>query len=362
MKTIHTIPILIATLFFFNCSKDSSTKKNENNDSIFKTDKQLIEETTNKIILPTITSFKNECITLQKRMTAYIKKSTISNLESLKNQWEKVAKSYANIYAYNIGDVKNKYTRLSIYNWPSTAIAIENFIKNKTINKTTISNFGSTAKGIAAIEYLLYRKKSSEVNTEINSNPKRIKYLKLIIEELKNNAKKQETLWKSYAHKLIKNEEKNGIEASLNILFNGLNNVITFARETKVGKPAGLEKSNHTNTEILQAFYSETSINLLEKNIKSVENTLFKNGITTIGDKISFITKNEKLNNKLKGQFKNIYTAMDAIKPSLKTAITNDIEKVKKLHSELKKLEILFIVDIRSTLSLIVTGTDGDGD
>lgn len=362
MKTIHNVIFVMATLLFINCSKDNPSKENENNNTVFKSDKQLIENTVNSIILPEITSFKKKCIILNELTEAYVQNSTLANLESVKKQWITVAEGYASIYAYNIGTVKNKYTRQLLYNWPSTAIAIENFIKDKEINETTITNFGSSAKGISAIEYLLFKDKSKIVNLEITTNAKRKKYLQLITKELKNNAEKQENLWKNYASEFINNQVKDGVDTSLNILFNGLNNVITFARETKIGKPAGLEKSNHTNIEILQAFYSETSINLLEKNLKSVENTLFKNGVTTIGDKISFITKNETLNNNLKSQFKNIYTAIDAIKPSLKNAITTDIKKVQKLHSELKRLEVLFIVDIRSALSLIVTGTDGDGD
>lgn len=339
-----------------SCSNEQN-QNTSNNDN-----KKIIESTTTKIILPSVTSFKNECISLHNLITTYVQNTTTANLKAVKNQWKTVAESYAGIYAYNIGSIKSNYTRLLLYNWPSNAIAIENFIKNKEINETSIRNFGSTAKGIAGIEYLIYSNTTQKTNTLIKTEPKRKKYLQLIVEELKLNAKNQETLWKKYASEFINNPKKSGIDSSLNILFNGLNNVVTFGRETKIGKPAGLEKSNHTNIEILQAFYSETSINLLEKNLKSVEQTLFKDGVVTIGDKISFITKNETLNNTLKNQFKKVYNAIEAIKPSLKNTITTDINKVKTLYSELKKLEVLFIVDIRSTLSLIVTGTDGDGD
>lgn len=358
MKTIkYTLIILISTLLILSCTKDQNIENNSSNNN-----DALIESTVNNIILPNVSSFTKECIALNKLTNTYTQETTINNLENLKNKWKTVANSYATIYAFNIGIIKTKYTRQLLYNWPSTVIAIENFIKDKEINETTVSNFGSTAKGIAAIEYLLFKDESNQINTEISTNQKRKKYLQLIATELKNNAIKQEDLWKSYAPQLINNDIKTGIDASLNILFNGLNNVVTFARETKIGKPAGLEKSSHTNTEILQAFYSKTSLDLIEKNLKSVENVLFKNGVITIGDKIAFITKDEKLNNKLKNQFKNIYTVINTINPSLKDAITTDINKVEKLHNELKKLEVLFIVDIRSTLSLIVTGTDGDGD
>lgn len=362
MKIPYKISIIAIILLFVNCSEKNNTNQNLTDNYVYKTEKQLIEDTTNKIILPLVSSFKNECTKLNHLTDAYAKKVTTSNLDLIKKQWRIVAESYASIYAFNIGEVKDKYMRQLLYNWPSTTIAIENFIKNKDITKNNVSNFGSTAKGIPAIEYLLYKDTSEKVNKEMVNNTKRLKYLQLITEELKNNSERQENIWKNYAPTLISNEETNGIDSSLNIIFNGLNNVITFARETKIGKPFGFEKSNHTNFEILQAFYSETSLNLIRKNIESVENTLFKEGVTTIGDKILFIKRDNELNDKLKNQFKKIYRAIDDIKLSLKKTINSDKESVKKLHSELKSLEILFILDIRSTFSLIVTGTDGDGD
>lgn len=354
--------VLATFLLFVNCSENKTTKQSPIDDYVYQTDKQLVEDTTNNIILPAINSFKNECIKLNTLTNTYTNKRTVNNLNLIKNQWKIVSESYASIYAFNIGDVRSKYMRQLLYNWPSTTVAIENFIINKDITKKNISNFGSTAKGISAIEYLLYKNVDNVVNDEMNANAKRLKFLQLITEELKENAEKQETIWQNYAITLINNEQTNGVDSSLNIIFNGLNNVVTFARETKIGKPAGLEKSNHVNFEILQAFYSETSLNLIRKNLESVENALFKDGTTTIGDKITFVTKNENLNNKLKEQFKNIYTAINVINSSLKTAISSDIEKVKKLHSELKALEVLFVSDIRSSLSITITGTDGDGD
>lgn len=362
MKTLYKIFIFGLFLTLGNCSKEDTTKPTPTITYTYKTEKQLIEDTTNTIILPAITSFKNECTKLNNLTNTYINNLSVNNLNLVKNQWKIVAESYASIYAFNIGDIKGNYMRQRLYNWPSTTIAIENFIKDKEITKNNISNFGSSAKGISAIEYLLYKNTANEVNTEMINSTKRVKYLQLITEELKENTDKQENLWKTYAKTLINNTETSGLNSSLNIIFNGLNNVVTFARETKIGKPSGLEKSNHTNVETLQAFYSETSLKLIRKNLESVENALFKTGTTTIGDKISFITKDEKLNDALKNQFKKIYNAIDAINSPLKTAIGSDIEKVKKLHSELKLLEVLFISDVRSALSLIITGTDGDGD
>ena len=46
----------------------------------------------------------------------------------------------------------------------------------------------------------------------------------------------------------------------------------------------------------------------------------------------------------------------------LKIAVDSEPEKVQQLHSDLNALLILLHNDVRSTLSIIITGTDNDGD
>lgn len=358
MKNYINIVLTLLLVMLFGCKDDNTSEENYK----FKNDKELITSIVETVIKPSMTTFTNEAKKTSELINAYTENTTIENLNKVKQQWKVVSQQYATIFSFNIGEIKDKFLRLRLYNWPSTNNAIENYINTREVNTETIKDFGSSAKGIAGIEYLIFSETSEETNTKMTEDMKRLTYLNLVGKELYENAKLQENLWEAYAPFLINNEEKDGLDSSFNILFNGINNVIHYANETKIGKPAGLLKSKHLNIEILQAYFSETSLELIKKNVESVQNLFFNDTIVSIGDKIEFVTKNKELNNKLQQQFANVFSAIDNINNPLKIAISDEKDAVKKLHEELKRLEILFTVDVKSTLSLIITGTDGDGD
>lgn len=356
MKSFLKILIIVALLGLMNCSSD-----NENETKYkFTNDKALIESIVNTIIKPSVAKLETEVSKLKNLSNTFIATPSTTHLQPLKEQWLIVAKQYATNYVFNIGDIKYKYYPLRINNWPTVNESIENYLLNKEVTNETIIQLGSSAKGIPALEYLFFGADEDKVIQDF-SNQKRKKFLVLLINELENNAKQQNADWLTYAPKIIDNSAL-GIDGSFNLLFNGLNNTIHYAWETKIGKPAGLENSPATNTGKIEARFSKESLTLIKENINTVYKVFFNDNIISIADKIEFITKNKTLNTSLQNQFDKINQAISTIENPLFNAINNDKEDIRTLYNELKKLEILFTTDVSSTLSLIVTGTDGDGD
>ncbi len=345
--------LLLAVTIFNACS--------ENKEEVTFNEKDLIRDIVEGIAQPNVRNFTQETKKLQDFFTSYNDAKTIENLNILKTQWKAVALQYSLVYAFNIGDVKNSFFKLKLNNWPATINAIENFITDKEITPENIMNFGSSAKGIPGIEYLIFSENESTINDKLANNTKRVAYLGAIIAELHNNAVAQEALWDTYGDYLINNEQES-IKGSFNLLFNGLNNVIHFAAETKLGKPAGFIKTGGVNSEILQAYYSAMSLELIKANVKSVREVFFKSNSVNIANKIDFITKDTILSDRLNTQFDLILNAIASINDPLVTSLETEKDKVRVVFDELVKLEILFTADVRSALSLIITGTDGDGD
>ena len=52
----------------------------------------------------------------------------------------------------------------------------------------------------------------------------------------------------------------------------------------------------------------------------------------------------------------------NAINGSLESAAQNNVNTVKELHLELKKLTVLTKVDLSSSLGVVITFSDNDGD
>ena len=81
-----------------------------------------------------------------------------------------------------------------------------------------------------------------------------------------------------------------------------------------------------------------------------------------ISDYVFSIIRNDELNTAVQTKINEIYQAIDAIPVSLFEAITSNPNEVGELHQKLEELGVLFSVDVRSVLSIIITSTDNDGD
>ena len=80
-----------------------------------------------------------------------------------------------------------------------------------------------------------------------------------------------------------------------------------------------------------------------------------------IDDDVFSIKNNNKLNYAIQNKVTEIYAALDAITLPLDEAVNQNSNDIAFLHSKFEDLRILFTVDVRSILSIIIT-TDTDGD
>ncbi|WP_158849815.1 imelysin family protein [Algibacter sp. L1A34] len=361
MNTIKNLTLLFISLLLFTCnSSDDSSEPS------FKVN-LLVTDIVNQNILPSVDNFVSESISLNTAVEAYLETLTEVDLEILRAQWQVSAKAYGSIYAFNIGDVRGQFMHQALFNWPTLPTAIENILTNNDeITETLMLSLSPQIKTLSGLEYLLFGDDLAVVNAGFIASEKRRDYLKYTALELKSQSERLQIIWGTlnsgaYATTFINNEEA-GIKSSFNLLYNGLFNLIDNAKITKIGKPAGLENSENTNPEISQAYFSHTSLKILENNIKSIEAVYFNPNGLGISDYVYATVDNEDLNNAIETKIAEVYAAIDGIPTNFYTAISSNPIEVKTLHEKLNELGVLFSVDVRSILSIIITTTDNDGD
>lgn len=356
MKRLIVLCILFLT---FTCSSER-----EETDPPFNV-KGLLKDITNQQILPSVSNFVTASINLNSAVETYVLETTEVNLTIAQNHWQQTALAYGKIYAFNIGDIRNQFMHQALYNWPTLPNAIENiFINNDNITEDLVSNLSPQIKTLSGLEYLLFGNDSSTINTSFSSSEKRRLYLKFVALELKTQAERLEGIWgttQNYTNTFI-NSDAIGIQGSFNKLYNGLYNSIDTGKVTKIGKPAGLENSQNTNPEQTQAHFSAYSLLILKQNLVSIEETYFNANGLGINDYVESITGTNTLNNTIADAIQSTQNAIDAIPVPLFNAITSHPNEVAVLHEELERLGVLFSVDVRSVLSIIITSTDNDGD
>lgn len=357
MKKNKILFLIITVLLIVGCGQ----RKKENSFEM----EHFLQDVTNKVIVPAIESFNSETEILHSLIANYVDVPTEVKLVETRKQWVKTALAYERAYNFNFGPSKSKFLHQAIYNWPTVPNTIENTIKDKVIDVSTMSKLSPQIKGIAALEYLLFNQELSSLNTTMVNESKRRNYLLQSALFLKKQAERLHHIWDkdgdNYANTFITNKST-GLNDSFNLLFNGLYNAANTAKVTKIGKPGGFEKSTRTSPSKVQALYSKQSLALTLESIKVIKGVFFNKNHTNISQYISSIAKDNLVNSRLETAFKDIEDAIADIEVSLPEAIELNPEKVEVLHSKLTALNIWMGVDCRSVLSIVITSTDNDGD
>ncbi len=345
---------IISSLLLFSCNKEERFD-----------DKKMIRNIVEQIILPEENQFYNDAMQLQKVTKEFKENTNKTNLVKVKEQWLVVAKSWARCYAFNIGNIKKKRFFTYFASFPANGSLLENIIKDvpaKELTKEYVLNkMGASTKGLYGLEYLLYKEDTEQTLTAFSKSESRKILLQRITDEFLNDAKNLKNAWEEYAPKFIaNNKEKESIENSLNQIIGGLNNVIHYAWETKIGKPAGLGKKKYVQTNKIEAPYSKKSLELIKENVAITKKVYFNGGINK---KVKFIMKSDLVNNAIKDRYNKINNAIKAFKAPLFKAVNTETKKVKTLYNELQLLEKKeFLTDLKSVFSFVELSTDGDGD
>jgi len=360
MKKHLFLTLTISALLFFACNSSDDSS----NDG-FKV-KDLLSDVTNQQISPSIATFTNSANTLEQNISDYVNNTTEANLEIARAQWKLTAIAYEKTYVHHIGSARDQFIHTSIYNWPTVSGAIEFFISdNDTIDADFMATISAQAKSLAALEYLLFADDLTTINSGFINSEKRRDYLRLSAVYVTSRAERLQDIWsdsgEDYATSFINNDDS-GIQGSFNQYYNGMYNAIDVTKTTKVGKPAGLENSQVINPELAQAYYSTTSKALVEASVKSVETAYFNPDGLGVDDYVFSITNTTDLNDAIQSKITEIYAALDAITIPLSEAVEVNHSQVEDLHSKLEDLRVLFAVDVRSILSIVITTTDTDGD
>ncbi|WP_299122878.1 imelysin family protein [uncultured Tenacibaculum sp.] len=345
---------ILGLLFIIAC--------NSNSDSVPAYDiKQLRTDIINNVEKPTTDNFVKSIDDLNMAINNFMSTTNEANLESVKKAWKLAAQNYSLIQVLNIGDIKTSYIQTSFFSWVANENAIEDYISStKEISEQAINSISTNSRGLSAIELLIFKNTNTETLQSF-SNTRRKNYLKVLGLNLVSKATIYNTKWASFRTKFIENQTT-GISGGINQVVNQMYALLEDVKSYKIGQPAGIEKTVSPDASILQATKSSYSLELIKKNIENVKNIYFgkDNGID---DYVSFIAKNEELNNKIKNQIQTLELSISSLNTTyLKDAIFNKKPEVKKLYDEVRNLLILIKTDVASTLSVTITFTDNDGD
>ena len=315
-------------------------------------------------------AFSQEVIQLKESINNLKQTTTLNNLVSSQNNWKNVMKTWKQLELYNLGAIQNSFIHFEINRWETNTSLINDYINGSdVINETYVESKGSSAKGLSAIEFLLFSSENNQtvlntLTTALNSQ-RRLDYLLALSENLEKKETKLKTLWTNSEDTFL-NSLQNGISGSQNQLTNAMVSLIEEIVISKLGKPLGEKRGGTISVNSLEAYRSGFSLEIINQHLMALEKCYSGNfkqnsikwGYDNYLDLIGSVTLNEKINT----AFANCKLKIETIKNPLREELINNKQNVAELRSSFTNLLVLIKVDLANAIGSTITISDNDGD
>lgn len=364
--------IIISMFIFLSCSKPKNGSGQQYDQ------KALLVNISDSIILPTYDSMftqTDSLVTALEDFTASVNNTTLTRAQ---NKWKAAMTAWIKCQAFAFGPAEGT-TMLdnAVYFWPCKPDLIKTELNgSNTITESYITTLGAPKKGLPALEYLLFNPISNAAvidsfTTAINAT-RRKAYVLALAQNIQSNISAVLTEWKNNYTTTFKNATGTDLGSSVSMLYNALVINVEESKNFRLGIPLG--RKNNTSIGsiepgLVEAPYSDYSIALLKANQQTIENifsgkhgNVEGTGFDDMLDVLQVTNREELLSAKIKQQLTIYKNAIAAIPDPLSGSLTTNKAAVETAWTESKKLIVLLKVDAPSTLGILITFSDNDGD
>lgn len=366
---IITTIALSAVLILFSCSD----KKKEEAAVTPSFDKQaMLANIADVVIVPSYSAFANDINVLQTAFSAFSTTTDSANLVAFQNAIVKAYQSWQLVSLFEFGEAEQLLLRTNMNTFPTDTTKIGNNIRNGGYDLNAANNY--SAKGLPALDYLAF---GSAVNfngmlnlyqtSPISVNIKQ--YVAAVIADMKGKVDAVNNNWISYKTSFAANTGSD-VGGSIGLLVNQMTFELEILRNAKVGIPLGKKTLGTPLPEKVEAFYAQQSLDLLLKNIETLERVYLGNSLANTNgvgfdDYLSTLKTSYGsglLSNAITNQFTLVKTKIQAITNPLSVAVSTNATVVDQAYIEIQKLLVLLKTDMTSALGVQITYQDNDGD
>ncbi|MFM2306759.1 MAG: hypothetical protein RLZZ367_1428 [Bacteroidota bacterium] len=332
----------------------------------------LLTNLADSVIAPAYNNLSSNAALLNNAANAFAAAPTTLNLQALQTAWSNALDSWMSCEMFNLGYAETNSLDVQIGAVPANYDLIETEIHGtNTLDESYIAATGTTRKGFAAIEYLIYgdgitQQAVLDSFTTSTAATRRLQYLQAICAHIKTQASAVSSEWNNGpGYNNFISQTQLDISGSLNLLVNALTEHIELVRKAKVGKPLGIDNGGTTDGSLCEYRLAPRSIQNIRTNILAWKDIYTgKSGIGADDylDHVGAQYNGQPLSNTISQQLDVCLEKANAINAPLHSAVTVQQAEVNALYLELKKLTVLVKVDLASNLGVIITFSDNDGD
>jgi predicted lipoprotein len=335
--------------------------------------KAMLTNLSTNLILPAYTSFQTTATNLDAAVTAFNASPDAAKLTALQSAFQAAYKQWQATSAFGFGPADTGNFRVNINTYPADVAQINTNISSGTYNPALLANLA--AKGLPALDYLLFGvgADNNAILQQYTTDSKatnRKTYLAALSAEIKTQITTVLTAWNSGYTTTFLNATGTDVGSSTGQLINQMVFDYEVLKNYEVGIPAGVQSMGTAFPEKVQAYYSKMSVQLALLHIQALQNLYL--GKSAQGDGIGlddYLTQagakasdGTSLNDKIKAQFTTAITKLQTLTDPLSDNIKTNQAAVTATYTELQKLTVLLKTDMTSSLGILITYGDNDGD
>ena len=369
---INIICFILLIVIHSSCKKKTPTPSPTNNDF----DKSgMLKNVGQTIIIPAFQVLNNSCYSLDSVIMDFNLSPDDTKLIHLQTIFKNTYRAWQSASAFKFGPAEQEYLNENLNTFPTNASKINSNISSGSYNLDAITNLD--AKGFPGIDYLLFGLGAN--NTEIltmytldNDAMRRKQYLSDLASAIKTHTENVLNHWLSGGGSYINSFTTalgTDVGSSLGQVVNQLDYDLEVLKNYKLGIPLGKQSMGALFPEKVEAYYSQFSVELSLIQLKSLQNIYL--GKSSQGDGLGLDDylislkaqyNGGSLNDAIKNQFSVAIDKLEAVPDPLSDAVASNSTSVNAAYIEIQKLVVLLKTDMPSSLGVLITYEDTDGD
>jgi uncharacterized protein len=343
-------------------------KKNEPAPEIDFRKQALLINLCDEVILPNYVNFDLAMDSLVSAYNTFKISGSQSDLTIVKQKLHSSYLKYHRISPYEFGPAESVIVRMNYNVFPTDTVQILVNISTGSYILTSAAN--ADAKGFPALDYLFNSRADASILQLFASTSNYKQYVADVLAEMSSKIKTIIGSWNSSYRNTFVNSLSTDIGSSIGFLVNQLNFEMDYIKNAKVGIPLGKKTLGIPCPDKCESYYAGHSVEYALETLKTIENMYLGrslSGNNGLGfddylDHLGAEYNGGSLNDAIIAQFALAKSKLAAIPNPLSTQVTANAPVVDAAYVELMKLLVLLKTDMPSSLGVIITYQDGDGD
>lgn len=359
----------------------TSCKKTEDDDPVSPGDfdrKALLANMADGYILPHYQEFQGKVNDLDVAVDAFVADRSLANLTALRASWEEALLSWQSVGMLEFGPAESQALRGSINIYPVDTAQILDNITTGSYNLGTAANLD--AKGFQALDYLLFGIGADDVETillyDAGSSGNLRTYLQDVMDDIKTKVDATVTEWEPSGGNYIatfKDNDGTDVGSSIGLFLNAyVMHYEVYFRDGQIGIPAGARSFTQTPLpDKVEAYYhGESSVEFAKAQRQAYHDLYMGRGVdgfnrTGFDDYLAFLDAQHSsgsLNTAIQTEFGLIEDRFNALSDPYKDEVVNNQQPCLDAFDQMQQLVVLLKVDMMSSLGVLITYVDNDGD